>query len=135
VKDELKIDPGEIGRRLLPFYKEQSTEAPNHESGQDCTVSKMPGRKMKVVLQVQPFLALVGSSPGLKEKAFKLLQRITSLFETTFRDLGEPPAIAQAKANLFVNSWQGAIVVARAGGGLEHLRKVFRDLKEMVDLS
>jgi hypothetical protein len=37
--------------------------------------------------------------------------------------------------NLFVNSWQGAIVVARAGGGLEHLRKVFRDLKEMVDLS
>jgi hypothetical protein len=62
-------------------------------------------------------------------------QRITSLFETTFRDLGEPPAIALAKANLFVNSWQGAIVVARAGGGLEHLRKVFCDLKEMVDLS
>jgi hypothetical protein len=68
-------------------------------------------------------------------KAFKLLQRITSLFETTFRDLGEPPAIALAKANLFVNLSQGAIVVARAGGGLEHLRKVFRDLKEMVDLS
>jgi hypothetical protein len=56
------------------------------------------------------------------------------LFETTFRDLGEPPAIALAKANLFVNSWQGSIVVARAGG-LEHLRKVFRDLKEVVDLS
>jgi len=37
--------------------------------------------------------------------------------------------------NLFVNSWQGSIVVARAGGGLEHFRKVFRDLKEMVDLS
>jgi hypothetical protein len=49
--------------------------------------------------------------------------------------LGEPPAIALAKANLFVNSWQGAIVVARAGGGLEHLRKVFRNLKEVIDLS
>jgi TetR/AcrR family transcriptional repressor of nem operon len=76
-----------------------------------------------------------GVSAAMKENAFKLLQRIISLFETTFRDLGESPAIAQAKANLFVNSWQGAIVVARAGGGLEHLRKVFRDLKEMVDLS
>jgi len=76
-----------------------------------------------------------GVSAAMKENAFKLLQRIISLFETTFRDLGESPAIAQAKANLFVNSWQGAIVVARAGGGLKHLRKVFRDLKEMVDLS
>jgi len=50
-------------------------------------------------------------------------------------DNPQTPAIALAKANIFVNSWQGAIVVARAGGGLEHLRKVFRDLKEMVDLS
>jgi hypothetical protein len=71
----------------------------------------------------------------MKEKAFKLLQRITSLFETTFRDLGEPPAIALAKANLFVNSWQGGHSGRSRGGGLEHLRKVFRDLKEMVDLS
>jgi TetR/AcrR family transcriptional regulator, transcriptional repressor for nem operon len=76
-----------------------------------------------------------GVSAAMKENAFKLLQRIISLLETTFRDLGEPPSIALAKANLFVNSWQGAIVVARAGGGLEHLRRVFRDLKEMVDLS
>ena len=76
-----------------------------------------------------------GVSAAMKENAFKLLQRIISLFETTFRDLGEPPAIALAKANLFVNLSQGAIVVARAGGGLEHLRKVFRDLKEIVDLS
>jgi len=49
--------------------------------------------------------------------------------------LGEPPAIALAKANLFVNSWQGAIVVARAGEGLKHIRKVFRCLKEIVNLS
>jgi len=45
----------------------------------------------------------------MKEKAFELLQRITNLFETAFRDLGEPPAIALAKANLFVNSWQGPL--------------------------
>jgi TetR/AcrR family transcriptional repressor of nem operon len=76
-----------------------------------------------------------GVPAAMKKEAFKLLQRIASLLETTFRDLGQPPAIAQAKADLFVNSWQGAIVVARAGGGLKHLRKVFRDLKEMVDLS
>src|SRR5271168_4459798 len=42
-----------------------------------------------------------GVTAAMKEKAFKLFQRITSLFETTFRDLGEPPAIALAKANLF----------------------------------
>jgi TetR/AcrR family transcriptional regulator, transcriptional repressor for nem operon len=76
-----------------------------------------------------------GVSATTKEKAFKLLQLITSLLETAFRDLGAPPGVAQVKATVFVNSWQGAIVVARAGGGLEHLRKVFRDLKELVDLS
>jgi hypothetical protein len=48
--------------------------------------------------------------------------------------LGELPMIARVKAN-FVNSWQGAVVIARAGERLEHLRKVFRDLKESVSLS
>jgi hypothetical protein len=57
------------------------------------------------------------------------------LFETTFRDLGEPPAISLAKANLFVNSGQGAEWSLAQGGGLEHVRKVFCDLKEVVDLS
>ena len=75
-----------------------------------------------------------GVSATMKEKALKLLQRTTSLFEKAFRDLGEPPVIARAKANLFVNSWQGAIVIARAGEGLGHLRKVFRDLKEIANL-
>ena len=50
----------------------------------------------------------------MKEKAFKLLQRITSLFETTFRDLGEPPAIALAKQISSSIRGRGAIVVARA---------------------
>ena len=39
------------------------------------------------------------------------------------------------KANLVVNTWQGAIVVARAGEGLEHIGRVFRYLKEIVPLS
>ncbi len=76
-----------------------------------------------------------GVSATMKQKAVKFLQRTTGLIEKALRDLGEPAVITRVKASLIVNSWQGAIVVARAGGGLEHLRKVFRDLKEMVDLS
>ena len=65
----------------------------------------------------------------MKEKALKTLQRITSLFDEAFRDLGDAPGMARVKANLFVNTWQGAIVVARAGEGLEHIGRVFRYLK------
>jgi hypothetical protein len=43
--------------------------------------------------------------------------------------------MARVKANLFVNTWQSAIVVARAGEGLEHIGKVSRYLKEIVFLS
>ena len=53
----------------------------------------------------------------------------------TSRDLGDAPGMARVKANLFVNTWQGAIVVARAGEGLEHIGRVFRYLKEIVPLS
>ncbi len=58
-----------------------------------------------------------GVSAVMKEKALKTLQRITSLFDEAFRDLGDAPGMARVKANLFVNTWQGAIVVARAGEG------------------
>lgn len=71
----------------------------------------------------------------MKQRALNFLQKTTSLIEMALRDLGEPPVIARVKANLVVNSWQGAIVTARAGEGLEYVRKVFHDLKEMVDLS
>ena len=71
----------------------------------------------------------------MKQRALKFLQRTTSLIEKALRDLGEPPVIARVKANLVVNSWQGAIVIARAGEELEHIRKVFRYLKEIVPLS
>jgi TetR/AcrR family transcriptional repressor of nem operon len=76
-----------------------------------------------------------GVSATMKAKARQILQRSTGLLEKALSDLGNPPAIARAKANLFVNSWQGAIVVARAGEGLEHIRKVFRFLKDIVNLS
>jgi len=75
-----------------------------------------------------------GVSAVMKEKALKTLQRITRLFDEAFRDLGDAPGMAR-KANLFVNTWQGAIVVARAGEGLEHIGRVFRYLKEIVPLS
>jgi hypothetical protein len=71
----------------------------------------------------------------MKQRALKLLRRTTSLIEKALRDLGERPVIARVKASLVVNSWQGAIVIARAGEALEHIRKIFGDLKEMIDLS
>ena len=56
-----------------------------------------------------------GVSPAMKEKALKILKRITSLFDEAFLDLGEAPGMARVKAKLFVSAWQGAIVVARGG--------------------
>jgi hypothetical protein len=43
--------------------------------------------------------------------------------------------ISRVKANLFVNTGQGAIVIAPAGERLEHIGRVFRYLKEIVPLS
>jgi hypothetical protein len=62
-------------------------------------------------------------------------QPITSVFDESFRDLGDDPGMARVKANFFVNTWQGAIVVAGAGEGLKHIGRVFRYLKEIVPLS
>jgi hypothetical protein len=69
----------------------------------------------------------------MKEKALKILQRITSLFDEAFRDLGEAPGMAQVKANLFVSAWQSAIVVARAGEGLEHIHDYLEEEIEGFD--
>ena len=69
-----------------------------------------------------------GVSAVMKEMVLKTLQRIPPLFDEAFRDLGMP-GMARVKANLFVNTWQGAIVVAWAGEGLEHIGRVFRYLK------
>ena len=50
-----------------------------------------------------------GVSAVMKEKALKTLQRITSLLDEAFRDLGETPGMARVKANLFVSAWQGGV--------------------------
>ena len=63
---------------------------------------------------------------------FNSLLRPVDRRAVLFRDA---PGMARVKANLFVNTWQGAIVVARAGEGLEHIGRVFRYLKEIVPLS
>jgi TetR/AcrR family transcriptional repressor of nem operon len=76
-----------------------------------------------------------GVSPAMKEQSLEFLQRTTGLFERAFRDMQHPAALARAKASLFVNSWQGAVVIARAGDGLEHIRRSFRYLKDIVDLT
>jgi TetR/AcrR family transcriptional repressor of nem operon len=69
----------------------------------------------------------------VKEQSLEFLDRVTALFEKAFADLKESPSAARAKASLFVNAWQGAVVIARAGAGLEHVHKVFGLLKESVE--
>jgi hypothetical protein len=71
----------------------------------------------------------------MKEKALKTLQRITAFLTRHFGIWETRSGMARVKANLFVNTWQGAIVVARAGEGLEHIGRVIRYLKEIVPLS
>ena len=73
-----------------------------------------------------------GVTAGMKKRSIHFLNRTATLLERAFRDMRDPPAIAKAKAALFVNSWQGSVVVARAGGGLRHVKSVFRSLKTLA---
>lgn len=70
--------------------------------------------------------------PLAKEQSLKSLERVNTLFERAFRELNESPSVARSKAALFVNAWQGAVVIARAGAGRSHIRKVFGFLKRSV---
>ncbi len=74
-----------------------------------------------------------GVPSPVKEKSLEFLERVSALFERAFRDLNASPSAAHARAALFVNAWQGAVVIARAGAGLDHIRKVFRFLKDSVE--
>ena len=76
---------------------------------------------------------LEGVPSPVKAQSLKFLERVNALFERAFRDLNEPPSVARTRAALFVNAWQGAVVIARAGAGLDHVRKVFRLLKDSVE--
>jgi len=76
---------------------------------------------------------LEGVPSPVKEQSLKYLERVNALFERAFRDLNQSPSVARTRAALFVNAWQGAVVIARAGAGLHHVRKVFRFLKDSVE--
>lgn len=75
-----------------------------------------------------------GVSTSMRKGAFALLKETEDLFEKAFLDLMYTPSLARAKAIVFVSSWQGAVVVARAGGGIQHIEKVFRSLRSTLKL-
>jgi AcrR family transcriptional regulator len=73
-------------------------------------------------------------APSMRLEAFAVLKSTERLFEKAFIELMVPSPLARSKAITFVSSWQGAIVVARAGGGIQHIEKVFRSLRSMTKL-
>ena len=73
-----------------------------------------------------------GVPPASRRQAVLAIEQITALLEKAFRDLDATPSLARRRAALFVDAWQGSIVVARAGGGLDHIRRSFQTLKESV---
>ncbi len=76
---------------------------------------------------------LEGVPSAVKAQAFQSLEHVQALFENAFRELALSPSAARARGTLFVNAWQGAVVIARAGAGLDHVRKVFQFLKDSVE--
>lgn len=67
-------------------------------------------------------------SPAIRLEAASFLEETEAAFEKAFRDLGHSPAAARAKAVVYVSSWQGAVVIARAGRGIACIREVFDSL-------
>ena len=70
-----------------------------------------------------------GVTDSMHKIAYELLQETESLFAKAFRDRGSSQAEARRNAILCVSAWQGAVVVARAGGEIDHIQKVFRALQ------
>jgi AcrR family transcriptional regulator len=75
-----------------------------------------------------------GVSPSMRSAAFNYLKETEKLFERAFLELADTPSLARSKAIAFVSSWQGAVVVARGGGGIQHIDRVFRSLRSMTGL-
>lgn len=73
-----------------------------------------------------------GVSSSMRAKAFEYLKETEGLFKAAFLELGDPPFLARSKAVVFVNAWQGAVVMARAGGGIEHIQQVFSSLRSIT---
>ena len=70
-----------------------------------------------------------GVTDSMHKVAYELLRETEALFARAFRDLGLLQAEAHRNAMLCVSAWQGAVVVARAGGGIDHIQNVFRALQ------
>ena len=70
-----------------------------------------------------------GVSDSMRQTAYELLRETETCFAKVFRDLGFSRARARTNALLCVSAWQGAVVVARAGGGIKHIQSTFRALQ------
>lgn len=70
-----------------------------------------------------------GVSPAMRHEAFRALKDTERCFALAFEELGHSSAEARQKALIYVSTWQGAVVIARAGGGIAHLEKIFRSLR------
>ena len=73
-----------------------------------------------------------GVSPQMRADAFNYLAQTEKLFEKAFLELGDTQPSAHSKAITFVSAWQGAVVIARGGGGIQHIERVFRSLRSMT---
>lgn len=73
-----------------------------------------------------------GVSPFMQQEALALLRKSETLFMQAFLDLLDSPNLARTKATIFVSSWQGAVVVSRAGKGIGYIREVFSSLNAIA---
>lgn len=76
-----------------------------------------------------------GVSSRMRDQVFDILRETENLFEQAFVDLKQDRAFARAKAKIFVSAWQGAVVVAHAGGGIRHIQSIFSGLRAIVHLN
>ena len=67
-------------------------------------------------------------SAAMRLEVSSFLEETEALFRKAFLDFGYASAPAQRKATIYVSSWQGAVVVARAGRGIAYIREVFDSL-------
>jgi TetR/AcrR family transcriptional regulator, transcriptional repressor for nem operon len=70
-----------------------------------------------------------GISTSMKSAALHLLKETEAHLAKAFRDLGFRRGRADVKAMLYVSAWQGAVVVARAGGGIKQIQDAFEALQ------
>lgn len=70
-----------------------------------------------------------GVSSSMRKGALDLLKETEKNFAKAFEDLGHSSTQARINAMIFVSAWQGAVVIARAGDGMEYIEQVFKGLQ------